>query len=234
MEFNESTNDKIDRYLNNEMTGEELVQFESEKNANKSLAAEVEVNAQMKELLADTPENKLRQNLESLSNAFEEKKEDTLIKINRNSTFNLFLKVAAAIIISGMLWWVYNTSNSSIKDDPQIVETPLDPPPDPKDDDSKIDPIKEPKDPSIVEEKEPNDEISVPDKNQIMDLPSKKKETTNIYAANFKPNPSLEFLIDNNLRGNDLKLEVTRKIGNISLSSLKDVVEFRFSGIVKI
>ena len=40
-------------------------------------------------------------------------------------------------------------------------------------------------------------------------------------------------MIDNNLRSNDFELLIDKKVKNISLSSLEDIVAFRFSGTMK-
>lgn len=236
MEFDEYIYDKIDRYLNNELAGKELEQFEVEKNANENLAKEVEIHAQMKEFLADTQENNLRRNLESLSNRFEEEKEKTPIRIIRNNPLKLFLQIAASILIAGMLWWFYSQSFNTTNDgNPIIVETPHDSPPAESQNDPLKNPMEENKETPIVNKEnsqkdDDKNKESNPDSGKVK---PPRKDKTKYIATDFEVIPSLDFLIGNNLRSDDIAFVIKNKIGNVSLSSLKDVVEFRFSGEIK-
>lgn len=236
MEFDENLHDQIDRYLNNKMSEEEAKQFEVKKNNDEKLLAELEMNAQMKEFLKDSPENKLRANLKKLSDEFVEEEEKEPIHIQRNTTnFSLIFKVAAAIIIAGMLWWLYaNSSNSTPNKTPEIVKTPEDIKSDENQQEDRLDLIDDSKNEDIANEDVPikNEEIEIPQEAPDKKLPPKNKKRTlpKYIAADFEVNSNLEFLIDNNLRSNDLRIELTRKIGNVSLSSPKDIVTFQLGG----
>jgi len=67
MDFNEDLYDKIQDYLDKKLSPAETREFESAIAADEELAREVQLHADMQELLADTPENDLRKNLEKLS-----------------------------------------------------------------------------------------------------------------------------------------------------------------------
>jgi len=66
MDFDENLYDKIQAYLDKQLSREETQEFESAMAADEDLAREVQLHADMEELLADTPENNLRKNLERL------------------------------------------------------------------------------------------------------------------------------------------------------------------------
>lgn len=238
MEFDENIYDEIDRYLNNEMSEEEAKQFEVRKNNDEKLQAETDMNAQMRAFLKDTPENQLRANLQKLSDEFVEEKEKEPINIHRNTTnYGLIFKVAAGIIIAGMLWWLYtNSSNSTPNKTPEIVKTPEINKSDENPQEDRLDLIDDSKNEDIANEEVPtnNEEIKTPQETPDKKLPLKNKKKTppKYVAADFKVNPSLEFLIDNNLRSNDLKIELTRKIGNVSLSSPEDIITFKLMGSI--
>lgn len=234
MEIDENLYEKIDKYLDGKLEGEELEKFEAEKKSNQALASEIELNAQMKDLLDDSPENELRKNLEHLGNQYDE----APISINRGSSFRSILQVAAAILILVALgWWFMNRDGSiTNKDEPIIVDTPeteqkeiekqdetqiekpegsdvVEGTPTQKDNEVKP-PIKTPKDSPVI-------------KNQ------KEKQHKDLYAANYETNPQLDFLINNNLRSGYLEVEVKKQIRNVSLASIEDVVDFQFSGNLK-
>jgi len=67
MDFDENLYDKIQAYLDKELSSAERKEFERAIAADENLAREVELHADMQELLSDTPENNLRKNLEKLS-----------------------------------------------------------------------------------------------------------------------------------------------------------------------
>ena len=95
-------------------------------------------------------------------------------------------------------------------------------------------PLEETKDPQIAnqENSKNSEEANPTNRNTIKELPPKENKP-NYIAADFEANPALDFLIGNNLRSNEIVFVIEKKIGNISLSSLDDVIEFRFSGKVK-
>lgn len=236
MEFDEKTYDKIDRYLANELKGEELDAFEKEKNSNKALAEEIEVNAHMKEFLSDSPENDLRKNLHNLGNQFEEKEEEQtpLVPISKGNSLKYLFQVAAAIFLAAMAWWIYNQSTTKENnDEPQIVDQPKDNLPDPKQKPVEIQKEDVENTENLVEEY-PNqkEDIKIQTPKDPIEILPPKKETRDLYAANFKPNPSLELLVNNNLRSNDFELNIDKQIGNVSISSLEDVVSFNFGGTI--
>jgi len=66
----------LEQYLNGQLTGEALRNFEARIAKDKELAAEVAFQREMQAFLADTPENELRKNLQMLSDQVVEPKEE--------------------------------------------------------------------------------------------------------------------------------------------------------------
>lgn len=66
MDFNEDIYDKIQAYLDKDLSQEETREFEAAMAADEELSREVGLHADMEALLADTPENNLRKSLEKL------------------------------------------------------------------------------------------------------------------------------------------------------------------------
>lgn len=71
MELTPDLQERIDNYLNGSLTGMDLQAFETQLAMDKALAAEVAFQRDLKEMLADTPENALRKNLEALNQQIE-------------------------------------------------------------------------------------------------------------------------------------------------------------------
>lgn len=111
MDFNEEIYEKIQQYLDMELEGEALQAFEAAINANPALASEVALHREMEDFLADTPENDLRKNLQTLNERFNEDSD----KLGANWRF-LFL-LLPFLLVSG--WWLIS-NNSSVLTDKKI------------------------------------------------------------------------------------------------------------------
>ncbi len=72
MEFDEQSYEKIEQFLAGELKGEALQTFKAALETDEALAEEVLLAREMNELLADSPENELRKNLQQLSNQISE------------------------------------------------------------------------------------------------------------------------------------------------------------------
>lgn len=100
MNLDEQLYEKIQQYLNNELTGKALQDFEAELQSNPNLAREVALHREMEDFLADTPENDLRKNLQTLNARFT----DDTDKSEGDWKF-LFLLLPFFLIGA---WYVYN------------------------------------------------------------------------------------------------------------------------------
>ena len=114
MELTPDIQERIDSYLNGNLTGAALQVFETQLAMDKALAAEVAFQREVKEMLADTPENALRKNLEALNQQVDIPKEK-----RRNWKWGLgllpFLLVGA--------WWL---SQAAASEETSIFESPSD------------------------------------------------------------------------------------------------------------
>lgn len=85
----------LEQYLNGQLIGEALHNFEERIATDKELAAEVAFQKEMQAFLADTPENELRRNLQMLSDQVVEPKEEE---------------------DKGWFWWLFPAGDSNILD----------------------------------------------------------------------------------------------------------------------
>lgn len=188
--------------------------FEQELKGDDELQEEMALHQDMEELLSDSPENALRKNLNLLSG---EVKED-----RPNSSRWYLLALIPVVLAIG--WWLWPGS-------PETTTNQLTPP---------------------AIEQETNQEPAVeqntiPDtnKDEVDDTPESERKFTpppatpnpgrrkrktpeapRAIAANFTPNPSLEFLIENNLRDNEVKIELEEKQVNVQLESADEATAF--------
>ncbi|MEM6963505.1 MAG: hypothetical protein AAF573_01985 [Bacteroidota bacterium] len=259
MNLDEHTNDQIDRYLNGNMTDAELIKFEQQLQLDVDLMDEVNMAKTLKSMLEDSPENELRKNLQkineeinldttkipaaattktTLSEATETTPSGFFDWLN-NLFFSNSYRVAFILlpILVGLGWWFWN-SNRAVEKDPVVVdrekinEKPMDTDvdsgnkvpekaPDPKENKEVVD-----KDTSTIKEKNKNPkQQATPNKN-----PKPQEIPQEYFAENFDPIPTLEFLIDNNLRDSGTRLRIDKKIGNVTLSKKDDVVNFQLAG----
>ena len=227
MEFDESIYDKIDRFLNNDLSGEELEKFEAAIQSDEALAREVELNATMKDLLSDSAENNLRKNLQDLSDQFVEPpvKKAPVLK------YALWLIVPILIALG---WWLL-TSDNSEKEPQYVDDQPKDPteevdPPKEKEDEIPLDPNRN--DPTEKQDRIVKDEDQEDKKDSPKDN-SQEQEPEQLFAENYTVNPSLEFLINNNTRSDNFKIEIENKVANTTLDSIGIVVPIQFSGKIE-
>lgn len=107
MDFKEDTYDKIQRYLDNELKGEELRAFEAQLRADKSLAAEVELHREMGDFLEESGENELRKNLEKLGSEFTEAPNS-----KRENGFKYLLWLLPLLLLGGVFFY-WNSINKN-------------------------------------------------------------------------------------------------------------------------
>ena len=232
MAKNEENYDKIQRYLDRELNEEELSAFEQEIESDASLADEVNLHQDMQDFLGDSPENDLRKQLEKLSANYK----DTPNTQKFTSKYLLWL---LPIFLLVGAFWLLNPSTSTNTNNTIKEKTTL-----PTEKQEQIDQVEEQSNQEVkasdkVEEKKEEDQKSTPKKEEKKSRPAKdffdkdvnsnkKENTTQVIAANFDPNPSLEFLIENSTRGNETTLAISSKQSDANFQ--KSGIDFIVAG----
>ncbi|MBK8968977.1 MAG: hypothetical protein IPM36_20360 [Lewinellaceae bacterium] len=217
MAFNDETYHQIQQYLDGLMTQAEREAFELEMAANPELAEEVQLNRDMQEFLADTPENALRKNLQTLS--------EQAAKQEKNRPARLWWWLLLVSVLALLLWWlipgkpVTNSAPSPMHDGQNRTnEQNLSPV-----DTTKATP--HPKKPGPKQEERADDAPASP--------PNSKKKQPKLFAANFQPMPALELLIGNNLRAGDFQWTDTQPMPDVPLDKPGSPIRFHFSGVLR-
>jgi hypothetical protein len=216
MASNEELFNAIQRYLNGEMDPEELKKFQEAMVADQSLAEEVQLHADMQALLQDSPENLLRSNLQKLN----DQAKDSSSSDKSSKLWNFLWLLPVLLVAIG--WGIFNTLKAKDSNEQKTVEQSIEAP---------------------VEESAqvPAETDLLPEKNKINDpssavepkdvAPSQTapdKEDSPPIALNFEPTPALEFLIGNNVRANDLSIEVVKQQEDVKLTSRTEPMDFQF------
>lgn len=222
MALNEDKYRKIQDYLDKKMDQEELGNFEEKLTADEDLAREVKLHADMETFLADTPENDLRNNLQKLS------KQVTEDNTQSGNSWRYLLLLIPILVLAG--WWMSNRTgedagldtvlpleNKAVETDK--IEKRIDPPTE----EGKELPIE-----NNIKETPP----SIP-KNPPKRSREKQEKSLRPIAANFASNPSLEFLIENNRRDNEVTLNVEEKQTDIQLLSADSHFDFQFAAVLQ-
>lgn len=111
----QDTHEKIEAYLNGDMTGEELRQFEQSLESDKALASQVELFRNLDIALADEQALKLQKETLELGETYFNTQEATEAPVRRLSVYRRPLAIAAsiALIVSlGVLFWMTNSGGS--------------------------------------------------------------------------------------------------------------------------
>ena len=222
--------EKIQRYLDKAMNAEEAKAFEADLKADDDLNQELALHKEMTALLADSPENDLRKNLQLLNSQVKDEKE------NPNHLTKYLLWLIPVLLIAG--WWFFKPDKSG--DQAKVEKTapapennfrsaPSEPSVDKKETPEQNQIQEEPENRTPVE-REPKQNKKAKTKNKREQEPIKKSRP---IAANFDTNPSLEFFIGNNVRDNDFEIQVQTKQRDINLQSDNETVPFQFSALMK-
>lgn len=220
MALDEDKFGKIHDYLDKKLGQEDLTQFENELKNDQDLAQELKLHQDMATFLADTPENELRKNLQKLT---QEVKEG---KVKTENSWRFLLGLLPVLLL--MVWWV---SSQMINKTAPEARPPME--------DILIEPEKKeaPEDPVKENELPVEDSVEEPTPSlpQQPSSPSRKKpaEASRPIAANFDPNPSLEFLIENNRRANEVILEIEERQANIQVPTAESNFDFRFVAVLR-
>ena len=228
MLINEELYDKIQRYLDQEMSVEEAQAFEGAMAKDEALAREVALNQEMKAMLGESPENELLKNLEMLSSEVED-----IPPYSSGTSWRSLLWFIPVLLIIG--WLVFSPSDNNTSQESKVEP-----------------PIEEPATAPVIEEvpvespskEEPQELEREQTKEIITPAPSDKqkkvppsppidkkpKKSQPIAAADFEPNPSLDFLIANNVRNNEITLTIHQKQSNVELKNNGDKTAFKIAG----
>jgi hypothetical protein len=217
MALNEEQYQRLERYLEGAMDPPERQQFEDELAGNEALAKELALYQDMKEMLADTPENELRKNL-------------ALLGDRQHRPGSLFRRLLWILVPFSLLagWWYLGREADSASEPDQVIiqgdtilEQPSDaqntPPP-------STDTLERP-----GTQTTPAQELPPPPSSPETPPPQKKQQNEPIAAADFTPNPSLEFLIDNNLRADDIVWSNIQLQPDVKLAGNQASFTFQFS-----
>lgn len=216
MAFSEETYQQIQRYLDQDLSPEELAAFEKEMQENEVLAAEVKLQQEMEELLADTPENNLRKNLQLLN--------DQVVEETDKKGWNWKSALWLLPVLLVAVWWFVGPDNISESD----LDTPIIEPTKPVESEASQQIIEENK--IEEEDSKPLEQDTEKSGNSNNKEQDKIENTSPPIAANFEPNASLEFLISNPTRSNTVELKIEKKQANVTLSTADQIVTFQFAG----
>lgn len=210
MALNEDKYQKIQAYLDQEMSEKEARAFEREISADQELAQELKLHREMEDLLADSPENALRKSLDLLG---QEAKGE-----NPKQGFNSRWLWLLLPVLLGLTWWLSrdNAVPDGIERDPPIEQQA---PP------SRGEEQLPPKQEEEPENQQPTEEAPPPQRQNDQDSKA-QEEPPRAIAANFTPNPSLEFLMENNLRDNDIRIELVEQQENVRLTQAGEAISF--------
>ena len=116
----------IEQYLEGNLSGEELEQFELRLQTEPELKEEVELHRKLQNELGDTQKRLLRSRLDVLRKEFTDSEEETkVIPIQRKSNLRVIISIAAGILILVFTFWLFffktPEKQEIVKDD----ETPI-------------------------------------------------------------------------------------------------------------
>ncbi len=224
MAISEETYDKIQRYLDGELTAQERAAFEQEMETDQELALEVALHTDMEELLADSPENELRQTLHRLG--------DEVDGVSTSTGRSLLPKwvwlLIPLVLFAG--WWLLQPPLEEAPSTEDIMEQTETTGEGTEEEATEMQQL-----PQEIEEEEAIPETPKKTQEKERGPRGKEKEPTSTsrpIAANFDPNPSLEFLIDNNLRSDDYEWTEIQLQKNIT-GTANQPFAFRFAGTLE-
>lgn len=222
MAFSDDLYRRIDEYLDNELSSDERRSFEQAMSEDEELAKEVALQKEIQELLTDTPENELRQNLERLNEQVVQEGASSRSKWRWGGLL---------LLLVPFIWWLYkpaeeNIEHSTLNQEQQESLEEENVPSDEEVSEKDIDlPTNEEKDQVPVE----TEKTKEPEPNP----PTQKQEDPGPIAVNFDPNPSIEFLISNNLRSDDMEWSDIQTVKDKLQSSNNTSIPFHFRAQLK-
>jgi len=137
MEFSQEIYERIEQYLDGQLKGHALQDFERQIAANKALATEVAFQREMQQFLAETPENDLRKNLQALGDQYKESTQEEkksfwwwLLPNGVMPSFDfltekppIYLMGAMAVLL--LISWWFVPKRTSVSANPSIAILPF-------------------------------------------------------------------------------------------------------------
>lgn len=117
---NQDNFEKIDAYLNGDLTGKALEQFEQHLRSDQDFAAQVNLFKNIDAALVDEEALALQQQTESLGMEYFNQIEKKEAKIKKLPFYRRPLSIAASVIFlvaCGMIWWLVNSSGDSVSNE---------------------------------------------------------------------------------------------------------------------
>lgn len=219
MAFDEEKHRKIEDYLHHTLRGESRKKFEQDMQADDQLRKEVELHRDMEEFLSDSPENALRKNLRLLG------KEASSSSTPKSNWWAITVLIPILLVL---VWWSWSGRND--KQSPDTGATPIEEkiiPTSPNEGVSPAPVQKPPVDQPEREEAEPQPSTPPSPPPSPGRKRGQREPAPRAIAANFVPNPSLEFLIENNLRDAALGVKFTKKQKDIQLTATDNLSPFQ-------
>ena len=207
--------DRIDAYLNGQMTREEQSAFAKAIKKDSELADVVALHRDLHQMLGDQPVNTLRKNLTQL--------EAREYPDSNNSNWWKIAALVVAVMIAG-IWWMLpvtsdlppsNNSPAGVSTEQAIESLPSIPVE--EIDNNQIVPTESP----VQEEEQPKPQRNPPKTSLEKPQP--------IVATDFTPNPNLEFFIANNYRS-DIAIQLSARPPAKSTALL---FQFKLAGEIK-
>ena len=217
MEYTENIHETIEAYLDNELSTAERQAFEQQIHNDQDLALEVALSREMRELLAETPENELRKSLERLN------KQVDLPKVTGKTSGRFNRDLWWLIPIVFLIGWRFfgpEIEFASVQSERPVIAPEVATPPPPQE--QSVVPV-----PEVPQEESP----AAPPPRGEESPPAAEKPASSpqpIAAAEFTPNPALELLIGNTRRSSEIVLEVTQKQPDVQVQKENDPVTFKF------
>lgn len=219
--------EKIDKYLADQMTKQERKLFETEMNSNPELADTVQLNRDMEGFFDDyTPD--LEEQLTDLGKQYFQATDGPSTKVSRKQ-INKWWIILPVLLVGVLGWWIISSSSDteSTPSDP-VLEAPTNNPTEKTDTENTI-PDEEntvldeentiPEDAEEVEPTDLKDNIP-PTDNQLPDI-DPNTPIASIDPADFVPNPAFEEIIREYVRdNNNTEISTPAQNTNYELSEL--------------
>lgn len=207
---------RIEDFLAGKLQGEALTQFEQEMESDPGLAEEVALLRDMSTLLPPSGEDALRANLAVLGERY------LPSEPVKNKTRKWWWMMAAAVLLIAFLaWWFWAFAT----DVPPVLPSNV-----PAEQETPRPPVANETDTKLPAENSQSPQTPTsPDANS----PKKQKESTDLFASNFQPNPNLELLLDNQFRGDEYAFRITQPVANAPLKLKNGRANFLLSGVLE-
>jgi len=217
--------EEIEKYLDGTLKGEKKADFEERMKNDNKLRAEVELHKDLSTFLADSPEKAFQDNLKKLGDNLSETPPP-----NKGGWLKFLLPILA--VLGFGVWW-FSQSNDQAPIEENKIEAPTSQPNKTKDTKTDLEnktPIEKKE---LEETKTPLEETKSPPKKSSKPpvyADDNQPKSNLIAAADLTPNPALELLINNNLRSNEVTIEIVQKQKNSKIETTGSATNFKLVG----